>query len=112
METAAAMDQGLVAGQKGGMNRNRLLQTGGMAAGQAMSMLSMGAYMLPGEEIAGMSKEVVASFGMVAGQVNSFAAMFGPKGMIAAAIIIGSVALITATKKSTETELQPSSSNS
>ena len=95
METGQALDQGLVAGQKGGMNKNRLMQTGGMAAGQAMSMLSMGAYMLPGEEIAGMSKEVVASFGMVAGQVNSFAAMFGPKGMIVAAIMTAVVAAIS-----------------
>jgi TP901 family phage tail tape measure protein len=77
-----------------GLDNSKTGRYGAMAGGQAVSMLSMGAYMLPGEEILGMNKQVVASFGMVAGQVNSFAAMFGVKGQIVAAIVTAIVAAI------------------
>ncbi len=62
----------------------------GMVGGQVLSMGSMMAMQAEGDKVAGVSKELVASFGAVAGQVNSFAGMLPPmaQGIVAAGTLV------------------------
>ena len=75
--------------QKMEFMRNKM-GMGGMIGGQVLSMASMMAMQAEGEKVAGVSKELVASFGAVAGQVNSFAGMLPPmaQGIVAAGTLI------------------------
>jgi TP901 family phage tail tape measure protein len=62
----------------------------GMFGGQAVSLLGMAAMAQEGEKVAGVSKELVGSFTMVAGQLNSFAGMLPPmaQGIVAAGTLL------------------------
>ena len=86
--------------QAGGQSGRQYMRSkagmAGMVGGQAISMMSGMAYGMQDDQgkILGVNAELVSSFGMVAGQVNSFASMFGPKGQAVAAIgtaVVGAV---------------------